>query len=242
VEAYTIKEIVILMNILMIRHELSCTLQKLKSNNKSYIYIKNKSMPLLLRGIRPFVFIPYLPFKCSSREFNTTSGTTIISVKSYTNALTSKKEIIKENQDKVGIYRWVNLSSGMTYLGSSVNLGNRFEMYFNHKFISDPKSGMVIHKALIKYGYSGFKLEIIEYCNQNEVLTREQYYLDLLKPEYNILKKAGSSLGFKHTDKTRALMSNSAKNKKAVSEETKAKLRDIAQNRFNTLKKGNRLG
>ncbi len=34
---------------------------------------------------------------------------------------------------------------------------------------------------------------------KNEVLSREQYYIDLLKPEYNILQKAGSSLGYKHT-------------------------------------------
>lgn len=102
---------------------------------------------------------------------------------------------------------------------------------------------MVIYKALLKYGYSGFKLEILEYCNQKEkVLIREQYYLDLLKPPYNILKQAGSSLGFRHTEETRALMSISAKNKPAVSEETKVKLREIAQNRFNILKKGNRLG
>lgn len=31
--------------------------------------------------------------------------------------------------------------------------------------------------------------------------------MDLLKPEYNILKIAGSSLGFKHSEKTRAQMS-----------------------------------
>lgn len=45
---------------------------------------------------------------------------------------------------------------------------------------------MLIHKALLKYGYSGFKLEIIEYCNKDDLLNREQYYQDLLKPEYNI--------------------------------------------------------
>ena len=34
------------------------------------------------------------------------------------------------------------------------------------------------------------------------MLNREQYYIDLIKPEYNILKIAGSSLGFKHSLKT----------------------------------------
>ena len=66
----------------------------------------------------------------------------------------------------------------------------------------DPKRNMLIHKALLKYGYSEFRLDILEYCDGKEVIYREQYYLDLLKPEYNILKTAGSSLGFKHTSET----------------------------------------
>ena len=46
----------------------------------------------------------------------------------------------------------------------------------------------------------------MEYCDKKETLIREQYYLDLLKPEYNILKKAGSPLGFKHSDEAKAKM------------------------------------
>lgn len=61
---------------------------------------------------------------------------------------------------------------------------------------------MAIYKAILKYGYSNFKLEILEYCDVNILLLREQYYIDLLKPEYNILSKAGSTLGYKHTTET----------------------------------------
>jgi group I intron endonuclease len=43
------------------------------------------------------------------------------------------------------------------------------------------------------------------------VVEREQYYMDSLEPEYNILKVAGSSLGFKHTDESLALMSEATK-------------------------------
>jgi group I intron endonuclease len=46
---------------------------------------------------------------------------------------------------------------------------------------------------LLKSGYSGFKLEILEYCDSKDLLKREQYYLELLEPEYNILKTAGDS-------------------------------------------------
>lgn len=54
VEAYTIKDIVVMMNILMINFRLSCSLHTFKQN-KPHIYIKNKSMPLLLNGVRPFI-------------------------------------------------------------------------------------------------------------------------------------------------------------------------------------------
>ena len=63
---------------------------------------------------------------------------------------------------------------------------------------------MIIHKAILKHGYSNFKLEILEYCAPEECIEREQYYIDTLKPEYNILNVAGSTLGYKHTEETLA--------------------------------------
>jgi group I intron endonuclease len=65
---------------------------------------------------------------------------------------------------------------------------------------------MTIARALVKYGYSGFKLEILEYCEPELAVVKEQYYIDLIKPESNILKTAGSSLGYKHTEETMSKM------------------------------------
>jgi len=39
----------------------------------------------------------------------------------------------------------------------------------------------------------------LEYCDPEKAIEREQHYLDMLNPEYNVLKVAGSSLGFKHS-------------------------------------------
>jgi acetoacetate decarboxylase len=44
----------------------------------------------------------------------------------------------------------------------------------------------------------------LEYCDLENLINREQYYLDLLQPEYNVLKVAGSSLGFKHREESLA--------------------------------------
>jgi len=63
---------------------------------------------------------------------------------------------------------------------------------------------MIINKTLLKYGYSKFTLQILEYCDTNLVLDREQYYMDTLSPEYNILSKAGSNAGYKHSEATLA--------------------------------------
>lgn len=61
-----------------------------------------------------------------------------------------------------------------------------------------------IYKSLLKNGYSNFSLEILEYCAPEKCIKREQHYLNLLKPEYNILNTAGSLLGFKHSNETKA--------------------------------------
>jgi len=58
---------------------------------------------------------------------------------------------------------------------------------------------------LLKYGYSNFSLEILEYCPASELFIREKYYFKLLNPEYNIALEPGSSmLGRRHSEETRA--------------------------------------
>lgn len=57
----------------------------------------------------------------------------------------------------------------------------------------------IIYSAILKYDYINFSLDILEYCEINVLIEREQYYLYLLKPDYNLLKVANSRLGSKHT-------------------------------------------
>lgn len=71
------------------------------------------------------------------------------------------------------------------------------------------KSG--IFSAILKYGDSNFSIEILEYCAPAMVVEREQFYIDSSKPEYNLLKFAGSSLGKKPTEETKIKMSEAHK-------------------------------
>jgi len=135
-------------------------------------------------------------------------------------------------------------------------LSRRFRDYFNVKYLARSGRKMIIYNALLKNGYSLFKLEILEYCELADVIEREQYYIDLLCPEYNLNQIAGSRFGSKHSEETRQKMSENRKGGKNPmygvlgensprfglkhseetlnklrdrkhSEETKAKLRDM---------------
>lgn len=124
---------------------------------------------------------------------------------SYYNPYEQRKEIYKETCNKTGLYIWTNNISGKSYVGSAVNLTRRLRNYLSlaHLNLELKTKNSLIYKALIKYNYSSFRLDILEICNQKEVLMREQYYLDNYIFEYNILKIAGSLLGFRHSTYTK---------------------------------------
>lgn len=46
--------------------------------------------------------------------------------KVYPNADTNKVIILTENRNKAGIYRWVNLKNGKSYIGSALDLKKDF--------------------------------------------------------------------------------------------------------------------
>jgi group I intron endonuclease len=121
-------------------------------------------------------------------------------VKQYVNADLNKHLILSENHQLSGIYKWENNMTKEIYIGSAIHLKKRLIEYYRPSYLTHPTRGRsIICYALIKYGFSNFNLEILEYCSKEELIEKEQYYLDLLNPEYNIFKYAYSSLGYKHT-------------------------------------------
>jgi len=133
--------------------------------------------------------------------------------KYYNNMYDFKSIIIKDNKNKSGIYKFTNKLNSNFYIGSSVNLSRRFINYYTLSYISKVKSHLTISRALIKYGYFNFELEILEYCDVSDLLKREQYYIDSLKPIYNIAKIAGSTLGVIKSKEQRDNISKALKGK-----------------------------
>jgi group I intron endonuclease len=130
--------------------------------------------------------------------------------KVYLNADTQRLQIIEENKEKSGIYMWKNSHNGNIYIGSAKNIKRRLTSYYNINYLVK-ESSMYINRAILKEGYSAFSLTILEYCDEKKLIQREQYYIDLLNPDYNLCRTAGSTLGKLHSEKTKENISETKK-------------------------------
>lgn len=68
--------------------------------------------------------------------------------------------------------------------------------------------------------------------SKSNILIKQQYYIDLYKPLLNLNPRAGSSLGFKHTDQSKKLIAEFRKGK-PLSEKTKLKLSNLFSGELN---------
>jgi hypothetical protein len=147
--------------------------------------------------------------------YNSNFVSSVLLVIPFSNIVTDKKQILKDNKGKSGIYIFTNLKNDKKYIGSSDNLRRRFLQYYNLNYLIR-SNYMRICRALLQHGHYNFNLSIIEYCKVEHLLIREGYYIDLLKPEYNILlEPTAGSTGFKHSPETREKMRNAQKGLKA---------------------------
>jgi group I intron endonuclease len=104
--------------------------------------------------------------------------------------------------NKCGVYALYNPFTNKYYIGSSINLWNRIIDYSQPWFIAK-YTNYPISKALVKYGYNNFIIIILEYTTVDIVILTEQKYIDIYKPQYNVLKIARSSAGYKLSEKTK---------------------------------------
>jgi group I intron endonuclease len=86
--------------------------------------------------------------------------------------------------------------------------------YLNNTFLKSKQNiNMPIVSSLLKYDQSNFALLIMEYVEPENIMIRETFFITHLIPYYNVLKQGYSSLGYKHTEETKKLLSELAKNK-----------------------------
>lgn len=101
-----------------------------------------------------------------------------------------------------GIYKITNTKTGHFYIGSSKNVSGRWA---GHRWsLRNNKHGNIhLQRSWNRNGKNSFQFTLIESCFESDLLSREQHYIDSLKPQYNILKIAGRVTGYRHSDVTK---------------------------------------
>ena len=124
--------------------------------------------------------------------------------------------MIKIITPSAGIYKITNIATGDKYIGSAVNLKKRYDFHV-YQLQRGSHHNPRMQRAWNKYGADCFHFEPIEILdNPANLLAREQEYLTSLdvankKDYYNICGVAGSNLGVKRSDATKARMSQGQK-------------------------------
>jgi group I intron endonuclease len=127
-----------------------------------------------------------------------------------------------------GIYSITCLNNGKCYVGSAVSLRGRFATHLSY-LKKGIHHGVRLQNAWTKHGAGRFLYEILELVpDKADLIHREQMHIDLLGAAgiwgYNTAPRAGSMLGFKFSEASRAKMS--AKRKVlGISEATQAAAR-----------------
>lgn len=82
----------------------------------------------------------------------------------------------------IGIYSITCLANNKIYIGSSINIINRFKAH-KTALNKNKHNNIYLQRSFNKYGLENFKFEILEECNKENILEKENYYMNL----YNTL-------------------------------------------------------
>lgn len=92
---------------------------------------------------------------------------------------------IKRTLKKCGIYVIINLINNHKYIGSSKNIQQRL-MEHRSNLRHNHHINEHLQNAWNKYGEENFDYYVLEFCQEDDRIKKEKYYVDVLKPEYNI--------------------------------------------------------
>ena len=110
-----------------------------------------------------------------------------------------------------GVYKITCITTGSFYVGSCKNIRCRISTHYRLLQLGK-HFNRHLQNAWGKYGELQFVVEVIELCNLEALIQREQYWIGQLHPSYNInllVTKPPCNKGHTHTLDTRIKISNS---------------------------------
>lgn len=107
------------------------------------------------------------------------------------------------------------------YIGSSVNFNER-KIRHKHLLKKNIHKNVHLQRLYNKYGVENMVFELIEVLTRRvNLIEKEQFYINKYDPKINILKIAGNALGYRHSEKTKKLLSKINKGRKMTKEQNR---------------------
>lgn len=122
---------------------------------------------------------------------------------------------------KSGIYQIINIENHKFYIGSACNLSRRKYEHFN-LLKKNKHYNKYLQRSYNKKA-DAFEFKVLAFCPREYLIKLEQWFLDNLKPEYNLAPNAQSMLGFKFSEETKKIKSKQAKNQIKKAKENRNK-------------------
>lgn len=120
-----------------------------------------------------------------------------------------------------GIYCiFSNIDKNKIYIGSAKNITTRIKRHLS-ELKNNKHNNKKMQNYFNKHSLDNFNYRVLVLCSEEELIVKEQFYLDFLKPYFNVLKKAYSLEGYKHTEYSKIRISIKNKGRKMTEEQIK---------------------
>lgn len=93
----------------------------------------------------------------------------------------------------IGVYCFKNTENGKVYVGQSVNIESRhYQHRYRYNYKPDNGYGSPLYTDMRKYGYDKFDFSVLELCDKDSLLDRENFWIEKLNSYvpngYNAMK------------------------------------------------------
>lgn len=78
----------------------------------------------------------------------------------------------------IGIYRITNIINNKVYIGQSINIEDRFA-HHRSSLSHNRHENEHLQRSWNKYGAQHFMFEVLEECSEEELDSKERYYINL---------------------------------------------------------------
>jgi group I intron endonuclease len=91
-----------------------------------------------------------------------------------------------------GIYKLTSLATGKCYVGKSTNVKTRIADHFKSAVGIKSIADQAVHHAILKEGFWNWQIEVITYCDKDQLSELEKYYIDFFDAQtFGYNKKGG---------------------------------------------------